>query len=121
MVVAVKVLNRILVEDFDFSMLLWIFSGRRGIHCWVCDEAARNMTNEMRSAVTEYVYLNVGNEITGKLKLQQPLHPSHREAFTFISKYFVNICIRDQQLLNHEKHLAKFLAFLPEAPAKEVR
>ena len=67
MVVATKILNRNLTVDFGFECLLWVFSGRRGIHCWVCDDQARTMTNEMRTAVTEYNNMGVGNELAGKL------------------------------------------------------
>lgn len=59
-----------MLEDFDFKCCLWVFSGRRGVHCWVCDPDARNMTNEMRAAVASYINIQgLGNEKAERLYL----------------------------------------------------
>lgn len=54
MTMAVKVMEEGLREDFGFEHIAWFFSGRRGIHAWICDPSARELTNDARSAVASY-------------------------------------------------------------------
>ena len=80
MALAARVLNQILVSDFGFEHLLFVYSGRRGIHCWGCDTRARVMSNDVRSAVADYLTPKL-NAATGRLAIAQPMHPSLRRAY----------------------------------------
>ncbi len=77
----VPIINFRSSEDFGFEHLLWVYSGRRGVHCWVCDRRAIALSQEARVAVVEYLTLIKGGEQqVHKVKLPKgsPMHPSIR-------------------------------------------
>jgi DNA primase small subunit len=85
-----RVLDAALRDDFGFRHLLWVFSGRRGVHCWVCDAGARALPNEARSAVAAYLTVAAGGE--GRAKkvsgLTWPLHASLARAYAALEPAF---------------------------------
>lgn len=87
MALALKVLTRSLKEDFGFDHLLWVYSGRRGIHCWVCDPRARAMSNEVRSAVADFLGPKLA-AATGRLNISIPMHPSMQRAYVICEPFF---------------------------------
>ncbi|KIH53648.1 DNA primase small subunit [Ancylostoma duodenale] len=84
---AVQVLDKLLDEHFGFKARMWVFSGRRGVHCWVGDEKARKLTNNGRSAVAEYLSLIVGEKLdmyggrSSMAKKSLPVHPMVETAY----------------------------------------
>jgi len=55
MVGGAKVLHEMLQMDFGYSQITWVFSGRRGLHCWVSDPSATALSFEARCAIIKYL------------------------------------------------------------------
>lgn len=73
---AIKVVNLTLEEDFGFKHVLWVYSGRRGAHGWVCDKRARDLDDSKRRAILNYMDLLKGGDSGGKkVNVRRPLHP----------------------------------------------
>ncbi|XP_028848640.1 DNA primase small subunit isoform X1 [Denticeps clupeoides] len=122
MTIAVRILDRALREDFGFQHLLWVYSGRRGIHCWVCDEAARKLSVAGRSAVAEYLSLVKGGEETlKKVQLSDPLHPFIRESLAVVEHYFIQYALMGQDILGNSKTTDKVLNLVPEDVREDLQ
>ena len=73
---AIKVVDTALREDFGFKHIMWVYSGRRGAHAWVCDEKARTMDDQKRRSIAGYLEVVRGGAQSGKkVNLRRPLHP----------------------------------------------
>mmetsp|Transcript_44677 Transcript_44677/g.104091 ORF Transcript_44677/g.104091 Transcript_44677/m.104091 type:complete len:467 (+) Transcript_44677:31-1431(+) len=122
---AIEILRRTLREDFGFDHLVFVYSGRRGVHCWVCDAAARKLNNEQRSAVTEYLTMVTPGAGKCRADIKQAgceeLHPAVTEAYKICKKWFrdrEDCILSSQDILRCGPHLANILEPLSQ-PEKE--
>ncbi|QHO49669.1 DNA primase small subunit [Arachis hypogaea] len=125
MIVAVKVIDTSLRDDFGFRHILWVYSGRRGVHCWVCDRKARRLTNEQRAAVADYfrVYKENENNYKKVSLMGQVLHPFLARSYTEVLKeYFETKLLTSQNLLSSKERYEKILEMIPDQSiASELR
>jgi DNA primase small subunit len=132
---AIKVVDAALREDFGFEHIMWVYSGRRGVHAWISDKAARELDDEKRRALTGYFEVVRGNAQSGKrVNVKRPLHPHLARSVEILSPYFRDTVLVDQDpfasaagterlltLLNFDTTLQAALkkkwTFAPERPS----
>ncbi len=88
--IAARIVQDKLEREFGFKHILWIFSGRRGLHCWVCDKSARALSTAERGALVDSIiasYLHFDN-----------LPPSFREIFNRFEQQFDAIYVQSQNI-----------------------
>lgn len=88
--VAIDVLSAAFEQDFGFKHVLWVFSGRRGVHAWVCDERARKLDDQQRSDLVDYLSL------LGTASPQRPLHPHLLRSLDICTRYFDSVVLAGQ-------------------------
>lgn len=111
MAIACKVIDAALREDFGFEHILWVFSGRRGIHCWVCDKQARHLDGKGRGAIVDYLQLSIssGEGTATKVTLFDKQHHSIKRAKEVILGKFKDIIIDDQDAFGTQEGVEKLL------------
>ncbi|XP_043703824.1 DNA primase small subunit-like [Telopea speciosissima] len=116
MTIAIKVIDTALRDDFGFNNILWVYSGRRGVHCWVCDGRARRLSNDQRAAIAEYFRVYRGNENSHKkVSFQGPLHPFLVRSYTDVLKnFFEEKLLCGQQLFATQERFEKILNMISE-------
>ncbi|OQR68065.1 DNA primase small subunit-like [Tropilaelaps mercedesae] len=108
MSIAIRCLHAALTEDFGYKHLLWVYSGRRGIHCWVADRTSREMPSSCRSAVTNY--LDVLTETNPKRpKIVLKMHPSLERAVDIMREYMDDMVVHKQKWADSTEWWAKIL------------
>lgn len=137
---AVKILDETLRRDFGFKHIMFVYSGRRGMHCWVSDPSARRLQNEERSAIVEYMNIRSGDGagLLRQLELKpgkhatepilsdfasimdaitEPLHPSLERSYGILEKLFEKhiIDVPGQGLLTSPRNWEQLLELIPPA------
>lgn len=106
MSIAVKVLKRILNNDFGWNHLLFVFSGRRGIHCWVLDKGARYLDKPSRVAVANYCQITVNSSAV--IHQNYHLHPMELASLKIIDQYWDEL-LASQDFLSDEAGIDRML------------
>lgn len=121
MTVAMKVLDAALEDDFGFKHRLWVYSGRRGIHCWVADVAARKLTQAGRSAVAEYLtVIKGGDSQAKKVNFKGAyMHPSLTRATEVVKKYFTEDYLTEQNILDSKDQEKIMLKLIPDDSTRD--
>ena len=114
MSVAIEVIDDTLRRDFGFKHLLWVYSGRRGVHCWVTDTRARCLDFNARCAIAHYI--NVFQR-DGIANLSAPLHPSLRAAYEdVLLPSFEQSVIPGMRILKEKDSRMNVLQLIKHAP-----
>ncbi|KAH7910116.1 prim-pol domain-containing protein [Hygrophoropsis aurantiaca] len=115
---AVKVLHTALVDQFGFKHILWVYSGRRGIHCWVSDSDAMDLTDEQRRAiVNSLTVIEGGKEMAKKVNVRignKALPPSLWPASNTLRLLFDPLILKDQDVFATESNWEILLQLVPD-------
>ncbi|KAI9890088.1 MAG: hypothetical protein M1814_004487 [Vezdaea aestivalis] len=120
-VMALKVIDAALRDDFGFKHILWVYSGRRGIHAWVCDKQVRNLDDSRRRAITGYLELVKGGTQSGKrVNVKRPLHLHLARSLEILKEHFLGDILTDQDPWQDEDKTERLLDLLPDKSLKEA-
>ncbi|KAI8938648.1 hypothetical protein NX059_004518 [Plenodomus lindquistii] len=112
---AIKTLDVALREDFGFKHILWVYSGRRGAHAWVCDKRARELDDQKRRAIAGYFELLKGGDQGGKkVNIRRPLHPHIERSRQILKDYFQTSILAEQDPWATDEKAQHLLSLLPD-------
>lgn len=112
---AIKVVDAALREDFGFKHIIWIYSGRRGVHAWISDKRARDMDDNKRKALAGYLELIKGGSQSGKkVNVKRPLHPHLVRSLEILRGHFLKDVIEGQDPWRSDDGAQKLLSLLPD-------
>jgi len=105
---AIEVLNELLTTEFGFDHKLFIFSGRRGVHCWVGDHWARKLDTNARSAFISYLSITPGKRDVNISGIPDWIE----RAFRICKPYFLKTSIEVQEILQTEEQILRMLEWI---------
>ncbi|KAF8170251.1 hypothetical protein K438DRAFT_1854285 [Mycena galopus ATCC 62051] len=114
---AVRVIDTAIRDQFGYVHLLWVYSGRRGIHLWVSDKEAMDLTDEQRKAIVNWLTV-VPKDESKKLNVRfgsRTLPASLQTALDHLAVVFTELILQDQDCFASEKGYEAFLKLIPDS------
>ncbi|KAI0641480.1 prim-pol domain-containing protein [Trametes meyenii] len=115
---AVRVLDRALRDQFGYRHLLWVYSGRRGIHLWISDREALELTDEQRRALVGWLtVIQGGKEMHKKVNVRigtKSLPPSIASAYKMLEPVFHQLVLREQNVFKSQEGWEALLHLVPD-------
>ncbi|PPQ70526.1 hypothetical protein CVT26_013984 [Gymnopilus dilepis] len=123
---AVRVLDSGLRNEFGYQKLLWVYSGRRGIHLWISDKEAMELTDQQRKALVGWLTVIQGGKESGRIlnisRNNGKLPPPIQDALDFLRLGFVDLILRTQECFKSEEGYEELLKAIPDSNlAKTLR
>ncbi|RLV93572.1 DNA primase small subunit [Spathaspora sp. JA1] len=92
-----EIIESALREDFGFKNLIWVFSGRRGAHCWISDSRARNLDENIRKSIIDYLdVLGSKGKNSNRINIKKPFHPHIERSFNILKNRFSEVILEEQ-------------------------
>ena len=126
---AMMVLKDVLENEFGFKHILFVYSGRRGVHIWVCDRRARRLTDSQRKAIVDYLsFSSISNAMDYSLiHCAELLRPFFEEFMIAeegqdVLRYDANLDVREvtggkREMLQKKYQKQRFLPLLECLPS----
>ncbi|PFH62996.1 hypothetical protein XA68_10408 [Ophiocordyceps unilateralis] len=112
---AIHIVDVALRDDFGFAHILWVYSGRRGAHAWVCDKKARALDDQKRRAIAGYLEVVRGGAHSGKkVNVRRPLHPHLSRSLDILKSHFQQDVLDAQDPWATTEQAEKLLQLLPD-------
>ncbi|KAI6779940.1 DNA primase small subunit [Emericellopsis cladophorae] len=120
MTMAIKVVDAALREDYGFQHIMWVYSGRRGAHAWVCDKKVRSMDDQKRRAIAGYLEVVKGGAQSGKrVNLWRPLHPHLARSLDILKEHFQQDVLESQDPWDTTQRAERLLGLLPDQTLRD--
>ncbi|KAF8733642.1 hypothetical protein AX14_003707 [Amanita brunnescens Koide BX004] len=123
---AVRILDNGIRNQFGYEKLLWVYSGRRGIHLWISDEEAMALTDDQRKALVEHMSIPFSEDMASKkLNIRngygRSLPPPLQEASDVLRHVFTTLVLLDQDCFRSEEGSEKLLQWIRDEAADTLR
>jgi DNA primase small subunit len=88
--VAISLIDETLRFDFGFKDIVWIFSGRRGVHGWVRDSIGFNLSRDQRQSIIDYLTVVRGEDETARVQERNQIkYDFRRRLESTVFKYYL--------------------------------